>query len=52
VEWGGQTIRFAALPSIVDFKRLAGRPQDRLDLSELEALHGELPVDPIPGLDA
>jgi hypothetical protein len=52
VEWGGQRIRFAALPSIVGFKRLAGRPQDRLDLSELEALHGELPVDPIPGLDA
>jgi hypothetical protein len=51
VEWGGQRIRFAALPSIVGFKRLAGRPQDRLDLSELEALHGELPVDPIPGLD-
>jgi hypothetical protein len=24
---------------------------DRLDLSELEALHGELPIDPIPGLD-
>jgi hypothetical protein len=51
VEWGGQKIRFAALPSIVGFKRLAGRPQDRLDLSELEALHGELPIDPIPGLD-
>ncbi len=51
VEWHGQTIRFAALPSIVGFKRLAGRPQDRLDLSELEALHGELPVEPIPGLD-
>jgi len=51
VEWEGQTIRFAALPSIVGFKRLAGRPQDRLDLSELEALHGDLPVDPIPGLD-
>ena len=51
VEWGGQRIRFAALPTIVGFKRLAGRPQDRLDLSELEALHGELPIDPIPGLD-
>jgi hypothetical protein len=51
IDWGGQTIRFAALPSIVGFKRLAGRPQDRLDLSELEALHGELPIDPIPGLD-
>jgi hypothetical protein len=51
VEWSGQRIRFASLPSIVGFKRLAGRPQDRLDLSELEALHGELPIDPIPGLD-
>jgi hypothetical protein len=39
------------LPSIVGFKRLGGRPQDRLDLSELEALHGELPIGPIPGLD-
>jgi hypothetical protein len=52
VEWGGQTIRFAALPSIVGFKRLAGRPQDRLDLSELGALYGKLPIDPIPGLDS
>jgi hypothetical protein len=51
VDWDGQNIRFAALPSIVGFKRLAGRPQDRLDLSELEALHGQLPIDPIPGLD-
>ncbi len=33
-------------------KRLAGRPQDRLDLSELEAIHGELPLEPIPGLDS
>jgi hypothetical protein len=51
IEWGGQTVRFAALPSVVGFKRLAGRPQDQLDLSELKALHGELPVEPIPGLD-
>lgn len=51
IEWHGQTIRFAALPSVVGFKRLAGRPQDKLDLSELEALHGELPVEPIPGID-
>lgn len=50
-EWNGQTIRIAALPSIVGFKRLAGRPQDKLDLDELEAIHGELPVEPIPGLD-
>jgi hypothetical protein len=51
VEWDGQKIRFASLPSIVGFKRLAGRPRDRNDLEELEALHGKLPVDPIPGLD-
>jgi hypothetical protein len=49
--WGGQAIRVAALPSVVGFKRLAGRPQDQLDLSELEAIYGNLPVDPIPGLD-
>jgi hypothetical protein len=50
-EWNGQAVHMAALPSIVGFKRLAGRPQDRLDLSELEAIHGELPIEPIPGLD-
>jgi len=36
---------------LVGFKRLAGRPQDQLDLSKLEAIHGPLPTDPIPGLD-
>lgn len=51
-DWNGQRIRIAALSSVVGFKRLAGRPQDRLDLSELAAIHGELPVEPIPGLDA
>lgn len=51
VEWSGQAVRVAALPSVVGFKRLAGRLQDQLDLSELEALHGDLPVEPIPGLD-
>jgi hypothetical protein len=51
-DWGGQTVRIAALPSVVGFKRLAGRPQDHLDLSELEAIYGDLPVDPIPGLDS
>jgi hypothetical protein len=51
-DWDGQTIRVAALPSIVAFKRLAGRPQDRVDLTELEAIYGELPIDPIPGLDS
>lgn len=50
-EWDGQTVRVAALPSVVGFKRLAGRPQDRLDLAELEALYDGLPIEPIPGLD-
>jgi hypothetical protein len=51
VEFLGQTVRIASLPSVVGFKRLAGRPQDRLDLLELEGIHGELPIEPIPGLD-
>jgi hypothetical protein len=42
----------AGLASVVGFKRLAGRPQDRADLSELESIHGTLPIDPIPGLDS
>ncbi len=28
------------------------RGQDRLDLENLERVNGELPIDPIPGLDA
>lgn len=51
-EWEGQMVRVAALPSVVGFKRLARRPQDRVDLEELEAIHGDLPVEPIPGLDS
>lgn len=50
-EVGGEPARFASLRSIVGFKRLAGRPQDRRDLEELKALYGELPEDKIPGLD-
>ena len=41
----------AGLASLVAFKRLAGRPRDRLDLEELEARHGPLPIVPVPGLD-
>ena len=41
----------AGLSSIVGFKRLAGRPQDRNDLERLAEIHGELPIEPIPGLD-
>jgi hypothetical protein len=52
VDVAGHPARVASLSSIVGFKRLADRPRDRNDLEELEALHGELPIDPIPGLDA
>lgn len=52
IDWSGQTIRVASLPSVVGFKRLARRPQDAVDLSELEAIHGELPIEPIPGIDS
>jgi hypothetical protein len=48
---GAQRAHIAGLRSIVGFKRLAGRPQDRRDLEELESFHGELPIEPIPGLD-
>jgi hypothetical protein len=50
-EVDGEPAKFASLRSIVGFKRLAGRPQDRRDLEELEALYGDLPEDEIPGLD-
>ena len=50
--WEGEPVRVAALASVVGFKRLAGRAQDRADLEELEAIHGQLPVEPIPGLDS
>jgi hypothetical protein len=51
LERAGEPALFASLRSIVGFKRLAGRSQDRLDLENLERVHGELPIDPIPGLD-
>lgn len=50
-EYGGGEFRVASLSSIVGFKRLAGRPRDRNDLLGLEDVHGELPIEPIPGLD-
>jgi hypothetical protein len=50
-EIGREVAPIAALRSIIGFKRLAARPRDRNDLEELEAFHGELPIDPIPGLD-
>jgi hypothetical protein len=42
----------SGLSSIVGFKRLADRPRDRNDLIGLAEIHGELPIDPIPGLDS
>ena len=48
----GQAIRVCGLDSLVGFKRLAGRPRDRVDLEELKALNGgTLPLLSIPGLD-
>lgn len=49
--YGEVDVLIANLQSIVGFKRLAGRPRDRNDLEALEEIHGELPVEPIPGLD-
>jgi hypothetical protein len=49
--WRGSPFRVASLRSLVGFKRLAGRGQDRADLEKLERANGELPIDPIPGLD-
>lgn len=50
--WRDRPFRVAGLRSIVGFKRLANRGQDRLDLEALERVNGELPIDPIPGLDS
>jgi len=48
---GDGSFLVAGLASVVAFKRLAGRPRDHLDLEELEARHGPLPILPVPGLD-
>jgi len=48
----GRELRVAGLSSLVGFKRLAGRTQDRADLEALERVNGELPIEPIPGLDS
>jgi hypothetical protein len=47
----GAEFLVAGLSSIVGFKRLADRPRDRNDLLGLAEIHGELPVESIPGLD-
>jgi hypothetical protein len=51
IQWRDQPVSFANLASIVAFKRLAGRLQDRVDLERLQDVHGDLPIEPIPGLD-
>lgn len=51
LSYHGQPARVASLASLVAFKRIAGRPRDEHDLTELERIHGELPIEPIPGLD-
>lgn len=50
--WRGNPVRVASLASLVGFKRLAGRGQDRVDLEKLERANGALPIEPIPGLDS
>lgn len=48
----GVTVLVADLAHLVAFKRLAGRPQDRVDLDELAALNGGvLPMLELPGID-
>jgi hypothetical protein len=49
--WRDNPFQVAALRSVVGFKRLANRGQDRVDLEKLERANGKLPIDPIPGLD-
>jgi hypothetical protein len=50
-DYGGVEFLLAGLSSLVGFKRLADRPRDRNDLIALEEIHGELPLEPIPGVD-
>lgn len=51
-DYGGVEFLVASLSSIVGFKRLADRPRDRNDLIGLTEVHGELPIEPIPGVDS
>lgn len=50
--WRNSPFQVASLRSLVGFKRLADRGQDRVDLEALERVNGELPIEPIPGLDS
>jgi hypothetical protein len=47
VELDGVEIPVAGLPLLTTLKRLADRPQDRVDLEELERIHGPLPSSPL-----
>jgi len=51
-DYSGVEFLVAGLSSIVGFKRLADRPRDRNDLIGLAEIHGELPLESIPGLDS
>ena len=50
-DYGDVEFLVAGLSSIVGFKRLAGRARDRNDLIGLAEIHGELPNEPISGVD-
>jgi hypothetical protein len=49
VELDGVEIPVAGLLLLTTLKRLADRPQDRVDLEELERIHGPLPSSPLEG---
>jgi hypothetical protein len=49
-DYGSVKFPVAGLASIVGFKRLADRPRDRNDLIGLAEIHGDLSIDPLPGL--
>jgi hypothetical protein len=48
LDYHGQHALVASLGSLAAFKRLADRPRDRLDLVELERIHGPLPEAALP----
>lgn len=51
VDVNGRNVKVAGLATLVAMKRLAGRPQDLLDLEALKTAHGELPEVHVPGLE-
>lgn len=42
------TLNVVGLPHLRLMKEMAGRLQDRLDLEQLQKIHGELPPTPAP----